>query len=495
MNWSTLRQNRLKLQSFFTLIAAASLAGISIVIITDAIRSAERVVVGEARTALSAALNQMRQQQQYASAANSSSSSLPMPARDVFLRGISETVLRSYPGVEGGFYARNGAFLGYAYPTHDTGSLKTDVPAAESGLIAALAQRGFKVHQGVSEIVRGRVDLLVLAAAPGADSATAIWAMKRLPGRARSEKGTGAILLAILFSAALVSIAGTLATGVGLARGVAQIKNGLAQLEQNFDFRLPERHDELGTISRAINRMAGVHTRLEAGLRREDRLRALGRLAAGLAHEIRNPLNSIRLTVQLLEHRLKTGRLREADLKTVQSEVDRLSTLLDDLLDLQRTRRPVVKYQPVLPVVEHCLMLLQRQAEMQGVRLQIVPPAQDVSAFFDPQQLTQTVMNLLLNALEASREGDLVNVRISEQSGDVTVEVQDNGPGLDAEQQDHLFEPFYTTKPSGTGLGLAVSRELMRSQGGDLSYDATTEGACFVVHLPRSESSCRPQLS
>lgn len=92
-------------------------------------------------------------------------------------------------------------------------------------------------------------------------------------------------------------------------------------------------------------------------------------------------------------------------------------------------------------------------------------------------------MNLLLNALEVSKDGDAINVRVCEQSGAVTLEVQDNGPGLDSEQQDHLFEPFYSTKPSGVGLGLAVSRELMRSQGGDLSYRTSAKGARFVVHL------------
>jgi signal transduction histidine kinase len=483
---SRLRQNRLVLQLLFTLIAAASLAGISIVIITDAIRNVETVVVGEAKETLKTAVKELKQQQAYRALSDPSWSSLPKEARNVSLRGITNTVLRSYPGIEGGFYAGKGVFLGYAYPTHDTGASKTDVPAAESGLIAKLAQQSLSAREPIAEVIRGSMDLLVLTAVRSANPTTAIWAMKRLPGRAHSNNAIRVMLLGILVAASLVSVAGALTTGIGLARGVAQIRNGLATLEKDFDFQLPVRQDELGTISRAINRMASVRRKLEADLRREDRLRALGRLAAGLAHEIRNPLNSIRLTVQLLEHRLKSGRLGDTDLQTVQSEVDRLNTLVNDLLDLQRTRQPVLKFQPVLPTVEHCLMLLHRQAEMQGVRFHLAPMQREVCAFFDAQQLTQTVMNLLLNALEVSKEDDLVNVSICEQSGAVTLEVRDNGPGLDVEQQDHLFEPFYTTKPSGGGLGLAVSRELMRSQGGDLSYTATTQGACFVVHLRRT---------
>ncbi len=473
-----LLQNRLLLQLLFTLIAAGSLAVLSVVLIADAIEGAESVVLGEANKTIATALGELKQQQQYRALSSST-------AKNVSLGGITQSVLRSYPGVEGGFYS-SGQFLGYAYPTHDTGVAKTDVPAAERGLIAGLAEQSLKTDQPIYRVIRGKLDFLVLGAVANANHTTAIWAMKRLPGRANATGRRRAVLLAILIAAALVSVAGTLATGFSLARGVAQIRTGLAALEKDFNFHLPERRDELGSISRSINQMASVRRKLEAELRHEDRLRALGRLATGLAHEIRNPLNSIRLTVQLMEHRLDTGRLRHEDLQTVQGEVDRLSILLDDLLDLQRTRQPAPQFQPVLPVVRHCVGLVERQAEMNGTRVNMDVPRREIFAFFDAQQLTQTVMNLLLNAVEASKAGGVVNVSIAEESGAVRVEVEDDGPGLDAEQQEHLFEPFYTTKPSGTGLGLAVSRELMRSQGGDLIYDASTEGSRFVVHLPRN---------
>jgi signal transduction histidine kinase len=481
-----LRQNRLVLQLLFTLLAAASLAGISIVVIAEAIRSAESVVVGEATKTVGSALGELQQQQQYRAGSDPSWSSLPAAAKNVSLRGITETVLRSYPGVEGGFFSERDRFLGYAYPTHDTGSAKLDVPEAEHGLIEALANRSLASRAPLHEVIRGKMDLIVLGAVRSGNGKTAVWAMKRLSGRANTNNTKRVLLLGILMAAALASIAGTLATGIGLARGVTQIRNGLASLERDFDFRLPERRDELGTISRSVNKMAAARRKLEGDLRREDRLRALGRLATGLAHEIRNPLNSIRLTVQLMEHRLNTGRLRSEDLRTVQAEVDRLSTLLNELLDLQRTRHPELRFQSVLPVVEHCVALVQRQAGMHGVELKMDVERREICAVFDGQQLTQAVMNLLLNALEASKEGDAVILRVREASEGVRVEVQDNGPGLDAEQQEHLFEPFFTTKPAGTGLGLAVSRELMRSQGGDLSCDASTQGARFVVHLRRS---------
>lgn len=480
-----LRQNRLVLQLLFTFIAAVSFATVGAIIIADAIKSAESAVLGEAKRSLAVALNELKQQHRYRARSDPQWVGLPIEAKNASQRGITDTVLRSYPGVEGGFYSTTGKFLGYGYPTHDTGATKTDVPAAESGLIAEAARRSLTDDKRVEEVIRGKIDLLVLAAVRSDNPNTAIWCMKRLAGRARANHQPRLILLVILIIAALASISGALVTGIELARGVAEIKSGLAVLEKNFDYQLPERRDELGTISQAVNRMASVRRRLEAHLRREDRLRALGRLAAGLAHEIRNPLNSIRLTVQLLDSRLRTGRVRHADLEAIQTEVDRLNVLLNELLDLQGTRQPVLNDQPVLPVIEHCAEVLGRQADLRGVRLELDGVNPRVCASFDSQQLTQTVMNLILNALEASKAGDRINVRLQHDSGNVTVEVHDTGPGLDAEQQDHLFEPFYTTKPSGTGLGLAVSRELMRSQGGDLSYRSSAQGACFIVHLPR----------
>lgn len=481
-----LLSNRLVLQLLFTSLSAISLAALSVLLIANAIRNAEGVVLGEANKTIASAISEVGHQYQDRVSSDSSWSRLPEQARDISLQGITQIVLRSYPGVEGGFYSR-GQFLGYAFPTHDTGSSKTDVPAAERSLIIALVNDSMKQHTLIERVVRGKSDLLVLGAAPATDGSSTVWVMKRFAGRGTTGQGHNELLLAILVLAALVSIAGTLATGLSLARGVSQIKSGLARLERDFDYRLPHGSGELGVISHSINQMAEARGKLEVELRRQDRLRAIGRLAAGFAHEIRNPLNSIRLTVQLLERRLETNSVRREDLQTVRTEVDRLSALLNDLLDLQRSRLPQPVTQSLAPVLEHCVSLVERQAEMQNVSIGLEISG-DAAAFFDSQQLTQTVVNLLLNALEASSDGGRILVRTSIANGIAQVEVADDGPGLGPEQQEHVFEPFYTTKVSGSGLGLAVSRELMRSQGGDLFYAGVPKGARFVVQLPRSEN-------
>jgi signal transduction histidine kinase len=132
---------------------------------------------------------------------------------------------------------------------------------------------------------------------------------------------------------------------------------------------------------------------------------------------------------------------------------------------------------------------------MRNVIVHLEEASEDISGFFDGQQLTQTVVNLLLNALEASQKGGHVHVRVLLSGGLAQVQVDDEGPGLGVEQLEHLFEPFFTTKPAGTGLGLAVSRELMRSQGGDLLYVASETGARFVVELPESPGTLHAELN
>jgi signal transduction histidine kinase len=478
-----LLQNRLVLQLLLTSVAAISLAILSVVLITDAIRNAEGVVLGEANKNIAAAIAELKLRYQDRASSDTSWFNLPAPARDISLRALTQTVLRAYPGIEGGFYSGTD-FLGYGFPTHDTGNAKTDVPSAERGLIVSLATRSSQANGPLQQVVRGKSDLLVLGAIPSQNSGLIIWAMKRLPGRGTPGAAHRALLLSILGAAALISIAGSLATGLSLVRGVTQIRHGLASLEKDFTFRLPPRSDELGVISRSINEMAAARGQLESELRREDRLRALGRLAAAMAHEIRNPLNSIRLTVQLLERKLVTNSIRHEDLRTVRTEVDRLSLLLTDLLDLQSSRQPRPALQPILPVIQHCVTLVEQQARMQDTAVVLENAAPDLQVFFDAQQLTQTIVNLLLNAIEASPNGGSVHVHLHQLANSARIEVRDQGPGLNSDQQEHLFEPFYTTKPAGTGLGLAVSRQLMRSQGGDVKCAPAETGARFVIELP-----------
>ncbi|HLH40380.1 MAG TPA: ATP-binding protein [Bryobacteraceae bacterium] len=482
-------KRRLQLQLLFILLAAVLIATLSVILISDAVKSAEGVVLTDALKTLAAAASELDQQYRDRTNADSAWHELPIAAQDTSLRGVSQAVLRSYPGVEGGYH--DGAhFLGYSYPTHDTGKKKTDVPTAElDDILGAISQsRGSGTAQ---RVLRGQHDIVVIEAKAGPNGVVS-WTMKRLPGQSDPAAHRREMLLAGLVLAALISIAGTLATGVALQRGVGQIKSGLAALGVDFSTRLPERNGELGEISRCINGMAEARQKLENDLRRADRLRTIGKLVASIAHEIRNPLNSIRLSIQYLERRLRDNQVRAEDLHPVIDEVDRLSSLLTNLLVFQKTREAILREEPVAPVLRKCLALMRPQADSRAIEIRYEPGAPEIEACFDSEQLIQVVMNLLLNALEAIGTNGTIEVRTERREDRVRICVQDSGPGLTEEQAEHLFEAFYTTKPEGTGLGLAVSRELVVNMGGALRLVNDGPGATFEIELPAAGTQRPP---
>jgi len=471
-------RRRLQLQLLLILLAAVSVASLSILLILDSIRNAEQSVIADMSKQLSAALSQLGRQYSERAPADITTRTAPLATENGSLRAISQAVLHSYPGVEGGYFLR-GEFLGYAFPTHDNPSAKTDVPEAERSAIQEVANLAARSGKGEQLLHGGNELVLIQATALPRQDAVA-WAMQR---RSREPASLWRrTLLFALVMAALLSVGGTLQMGIALRRGIARIQDGLGTLEKDFGYSLEEGKDELGEISRSINRMASVRRKLEDELRREDRLRAIGRTVAGLAHEIRNPLNGIRLSMQLLEQRLKRGSIEPENLRSVIAEVDRMDALLGDLLAFREKKQPNVARQNLLPLVERCVHLVQPQAGPGKIHTE----AEDVSlcARIDPQRFTQALMNLLLNAVEATQQQGEVAVSLRRKDGSVAIEVRDSGAGLSREQQQHLFEAFYTTKPDGTGLGLAVSRELVTEMGGTLTYRNGSPGATFVIELP-----------
>jgi signal transduction histidine kinase len=487
---SHLFQKRFQLQLLFALVAAVSVATLTVELVIHAIRHAEGFVLSDTKRTLQHAIGELDHEYRLRRRGDTTWADLPSGAQDLTLRAISQTVLTSYPGVEGGFWVPS-QFAGYSYPTHDGGSPKIDVPAAERPAIEGVIHEAQR-HGNSERVLRGKHDLVVILAVSTPEQrpeAVASWAMKRLPGQAETAQRTENILLAALVGAALLGAAGVLATGIGLNRGIAQITNGLAALHNNFVPGLPVRRDELGQISAAINEMARTRRRLEIEVRREDRARTIGRMIARIAHEMRNPLNSIRLSLQMLANRQEQNRLHPDDFQMVIDEVDRMNRLLSDLLAFQQPRPPKIEPCAVGAALEQCAQLVRPQAGKQGVCL-VVAGDPEHTALLDEQYFRQIVVNLILNAVDVSGRGESVEIQSTAFDGSVAIEVSDHGPGLTPEQQEHVFEPFYTTKTTGHGLGLAVSRELAQSMGGSLFFrTGQTQGATFVLQLRRKHGN------
>ena len=233
-----------------------------------------------------------------------------------------------------------------------------------------------------------------------------------------------------------------------------------------------------------------AHSRLESTfdeLLVAKKVAAVGHLALGLAHEIRNPLSAIQMNMQMIRKKIDlAGTLRE-NFSIVDGEIQRLNRLLKDVMDFARPRALRLKTAQVGEIVSRLLQLLSHRLEEQRVRasVQVEPEMQLVC---DPEQLHQVLLNLVLNAIEAMSEapgGRLLSISARTADGMAVIRISDTGSGIPPGKQEQLFDPFFTTRASGGGLGLSIVQTIVLRHGGSVSVDCEPgQGAAFTVMLP-----------
>ncbi|HEV8712240.1 MAG TPA: ATP-binding protein [Candidatus Binatia bacterium] len=229
-------------------------------------------------------------------------------------------------------------------------------------------------------------------------------------------------------------------------------------------------------------------------LARADRLAAVGTLAAGLAHEIRNPLVSIHTFTQLLPERLDDPEFRTTFLPIVNGEVTRMSDLINDLMAFARPSPPEIQEVNLHTVLEPIVRLLNGQAKKQDIHLTFSPSALLPAVPADEGQLRQVFMNLLLNALHATPTGGAVSLTTQTLRGHggkeyCRVAIRDTGIGIPPEYKEQIFDPFFTTKDSGTGLGLFIAHQIVAEHGGYIDVESVVgKGTSFYVYLPYAQA-------
>lgn len=460
-------------------VASLAVIGLSGILIRDVIAEAESRLLAEARRQCDAACRELAVQYRERTAwGHDALESLPLEAQDLSLRGVVQTVLRSYEGLQGGFY-RPG--------THGVLGL-----AASPGVTAGLGARELELIGSAARLAGPGPAVVtgwqerdpVVAAARQLEHGQVAWVIKRVQSATGSRGWQRRLWYGALAFSALLGIAAVTGIWLALRTGVSRIAAGLRRLEEDFDHRLPAIGGEFGEIARAVNRMAERRKLLEAELRRQDRLAALGKVVAGVAHEIRNPLNSLRLTLELLERRWKRGAATGAEIREALGEIERLDGILARLLAFGRPAPADRRPQDVLALARQAAAMVQEQAQRKRVGLAMPAEGEELPAKVDGPQIVQVMLNLLLNAIQASPEGGVVEVR-GEHCGDrICVSVTDRGPGIPEEIRPHIFDAFFTTRPEGSGLGLAVSREIVAAHGGALELDPAADGTMFRVYLP-----------
>jgi two-component system, NtrC family, sensor histidine kinase HydH len=245
-------------------------------------------------------------------------------------------------------------------------------------------------------------------------------------------------------------------------------------------------HEQIQGLVPQIEQVVDRLQQREREVRRAEQLAAVGQLAAGVAHELRNPLTAIKMLVQTSREDLEKRGLPPEDLQTIETEIRRLEKSLQSFLDFARPPKADFRPLDLSEVVEEAFGLVRPRARRQGVELQFAPPEPPVEMHADAEQLRQVLLNLCLNALDAMPHGGTLTVDIqARHKNHVEIRVRDTGPGIAAHIAPRLFEPFVSGKDTGLGLGLVVSRRIAEAHGGSLwGVNQPQGGACFVLRLP-----------
>jgi two-component system sensor histidine kinase HydH len=309
-----------------------------------------------------------------------------------------------------------------------------------------------------------------------------------------------------LFLLGLGGTVGGALAGFGIARSVRReliqlsvpIRSAMGSLEQVVGPVQVVSTENFAQLDAALGslaqRVAQVIERLQSAEReriRNDQMAALGQLAAGLAHELRNPLTAMKTIVDAARRDPQRASLDARDLEVLDEEIQRLNGSLQSFLDYARPPAMARQRVNLAAIAERTRQLLAGRAEQQSIRVTIEQPQGPVEVQADPQHVHQVLLNLMLNAFDAIGSGGEVTIRVTrEAAGAAAITVADSGPGIPSAVRDRLFEPFVSTKESGTGLGLTICRRIVEDHGGRIeATNGRAGGAVFTITLPTDGKS------
>ena len=427
----------------------------------------------------------------------------PNRQADSVLTTFSINAFRRDPGVEGGFYsAATDSLLGYAFPTQDGPGPKNDIPPRERPTILSVAQQASSAGKPAAFTFRGQKDVILFQAVPlmkNNQTLGSVWAMRRI-----HDVDSGRDIQA-LFGVSCLALAAMACVGVAfwitrnVQADVSTIQGRIRDLE--VDLNQPSRGSvsasELSGILTGIDRL-GISLRqkiekerqLVEQLHHKERLAALGQVAAGVAHELRNPLATIRLRAQM-SMRSKDPEQLDRSAKLTLEEVDRLSGVLDRLLYFAKPIQLQIKNFNPAELCEDLLASLGAEAETASIEFEF-KSSESLDIPGDALKLRQVLENLVRNAMEsfegisATLQQKKITLSVLSTETVVQIRIEDNGCGLSSNSAARIFDPFFTTKARGTGLGLSIANEIVRAHQGTLTLEnAQGGGTVAELNLPR----------
>ena len=223
-------------------------------------------------------------------------------------------------------------------------------------------------------------------------------------------------------------------------------------------------------------------------VRKADRLSALGELSAGMAHEIRNPLGSIKGGIDIIEEEFDKSSKKYEFIGIIKKEIARLDRIISEFLTYARPRPPHKSLNSINNILKSVNMLIQEEAKRQKITINMDLAHDLPDIMMDGEQIKQALLNIILNAIQAIQsEGEIF---IQSRSGEkkALVSIRDKGKGMSEEELNRIFDPFFTTKEEGTGLGLSITIQIIKAHGGDIEVRSPEEGGCeFTISLPLRE--------
>jgi two-component system, NtrC family, sensor histidine kinase HydH len=421
---------------------------------------------------------------------------------------LSRVVLQNAQGVEGGFYAlKADTLLGYSFPTRGTDDLPSeDILNAERSALLETAHEAAVKRQSTEKVLVTPRDIVLIEAVPVRDSENFLgsaWTFKRIPSLPGTNRFRAYLIVAGLGVAALICVLLTLLVVRNLQSGVVKIESGLEKLERDLTSQIPIDDDpgEIKRIASAINRLGAIlHEKIDSEKQIEDRLRhaerlaALGRLIAGVAHEVRNPLTTIRLRVQMCQQSSDDESVHESCVVALE-EIERLNGMVNRLLNFSQPVKLHPEPTSLRLLLEQRLEGFAERARNHRVRF-VTNFAGDTQLLsLDQSRMAQVFDNVIQNAIEAMADsgGTLCANLTSDGSRsagrrEVCVEFNDTGTGISPAIATRVFDPFFTTKSAGTGLGLSICHELVRAHGGEIRLvSGNGHGTTVRILLPISE--------
>jgi signal transduction histidine kinase len=420
------------------------------------------------------------------------------------LGALTGRVLQDEIGIEGGFFRpKDQRLVGYAFPTHEGPGDPKALPARETPDIVNIAAAAVSQGRLVKEQFYGTRDVVLFMAIPVCDSKAcdggavgSAWLMQRLGGAETDRKrallwsafgfGTVACIILVLAFFVLRRVGdGT----VAVLDRLTWMETDLTRKEHPSAVKLAEFHRVLDGIDRLGDTLRSQIERereLQSRVRQSERLAAIGQLATGVAHELRNPLATIRLRAQMTQRKTQEDATSQAS-SVILAEIDRLDAIIERLLDFSR---PIRLHRTKVDLSALAEAAVQRwAARCAGIGIRYVGEGV-VEAMADVVRLEQVFDNLMENAshqlLEMRVARPVIQVDCRQGEGFVAIAVADNGGGFTPEAVKSATEPFYTTRAKGTGLGLAITQEIVHALGGTMELSNCDGGALVRILIPES---------